>query len=336
MEENQQTTCSSNGINYAIQCGIVYEGDEIDTSDINEVASPLSSTVAVSSASAVMIEVLTKTSSTTSALSATESEESNESGTDGMSGSGPSTPIEIGDSDSPDTSGDDMSEMEGMSMLAKRAIVHDIQSCRNLCDRTRGCKAFNFVDTNCTLFSSVTGYSYAPGAVAGTVYGQGEAPPTPVDTSPVCPGSAGKTFTDGMNVTYDIVCYTQYEGSYVLVAPLNSNNLANCLPDCDRNELCAGVVYDTSTRQCRFISDFDGPQRGNNNFIAAIRVGGPPAYFASASISVPPITVTTTLSPPTTICKLIPPSWFDSKSANILQHSLLVQPSPSPTRPSIP
>jgi hypothetical protein len=198
-----------------------------------------------------------------------------------------------------------MSEMDGMSMLAKRATVPDVQSCRNLCDRTQGCKAFNFVGNNCTLLSSVTGYSYAPGAVAGIVYGQGEAPPTPIDTSPVCPGSAGKTYTDGQNVTYNIVCYTQYESTYIPIAPVISSNLANCLPDCDRNEMCAGVVYDRTSRQCRLLSAFDGRQIGNNNYIAAIRVGGPPAYSASASSSVPPTTVTTTLSPPTTICELI-------------------------------
>jgi hypothetical protein len=203
-----------------------------------------------------------------------------------------------------------------MPMLVKRATVPDVESCRALCDRTSGCKAFNFVGTNCTLLSSVTGYSYAPGAVAGTVYGQGEAPPTPIDTSPVCPGSAGKTFTDGMNVTYDIVCYTQYERIYIPFPPINSNNLANCLPDCDRTELCAGVSYDTTGRQCRLLSAFDGTQRGNNNYIVAIRVGGPPAYSASASSSVPPTTVTTTLSPATTICKLSFACYLDRNSAN--------------------
>jgi hypothetical protein len=157
--------------------------------------------------------------------------------------------------------------------------------------------------TNCTLLSSVTGYSYAPGAVAGIIYGQGEAPPAPIDTSPVCPASAGKTFTDILNVTYDIVCYTQYDGSYIAIPPLNSSNLASCLPACDWNELCAGVVYDTSTSQCRLISAFDGPQVGNDNFIAAIRVGGAPTYSASASSSVSPVTVTTTLGPTTVICK---------------------------------
>ena len=237
--------------------------------------------------SADTVENLSRTTSTAPTSSATEigeaddSDESDESGTGGLSGPGPVIPVEdddADDSDSPDTSEDDMPEMEGMSVLAKRATVPDVQSCRSLCDRTRGCKAFNFVGTDCTLLSSVTGYSYAPGAVSGTIYGQGEAPPTPIDTSPVCPGSAGKTFTDGMNVTYDIVCYTQYDGSYIPVAPFNSNNLANCLPTCDQNELCAGVVYDTTSRQCRFLSAFDGAQRGNNKFIAAIRVGGPPAY----------------------------------------------------------
>lgn len=344
--ENQQTTCSSNGNNYAIQCGIVYEGAEIDTSDINEVISSLSSTIAVSSASAAAVGVFSRTraavstssaamtvlSSTTGAAistsSATEIDESDESDESGMSGSGSSIPIESDDA----VDGDDMSEMAGMSMLGKRATVPDVQSCRNLCDRTAGCKAFNFVGNDCTLFSSVTGYSYAPGAVSGTVYGQGEAPPTPIDTSPVCPASAGRSFTDGMNVTYDIVCYTQYNGSYVDTAPFNSNNLANCLPACDRNELCAGVAYDTSTSQCTLISAFDDPQVGNNNFIAAIRVGGAPAYSASASSSIPPATVTTTLGPSTIICKLVLTCPSGATSANLPQHILQVQLSPLPTR----
>ena len=301
MEENQQTTCASNGVNYAIQCDILYEGVEIDTSDINEV-SP-SSTTGVPSPSAAMIEVLPRTSNSAFAPSATEIYEADESGTDGMSGPGLSIPIE---SDDIEDDEDDMSDMEGMDMLRKRAIVPDVESCRNLCDRTSGCRAFNFVGNNCTLFSSVTGYSYAPGAVGGAVYDQGEAPPTPIDTSPVCPASAGKTFTDDMDVTYDIVCYTQYEGSYISgIAPFSSNNLASCLPTCDRNVQCAGVVYDTSTRQCRLLSALDGLQRGNNNFIAAIRVGGPPAYSGGASSSTAPATVTTTLDqPPTTLCKL--------------------------------
>ena len=343
MEENQQTTCTSNGNNYAIQCGIVYEGIEIDTSDINEMYPSSSSTSAVPSPSAVMIEVLSRTSSTAAAPSAvmievlprtsstapapsaTGSEESDESGTGGLSGVGPADPGEN------DNTGDDMPEMEGMSMLAKRATVPDVQSCRNLCYRTQGCKAFNFVGNNCTLLSSVTGYSYAPGAVAGTVYAQGKAPPTPIDTSPVCPGSAGKTYTDGQNVTYNIVCYMQYESTYIPIAPVISNNLANCLPDCDQNELCAGVVYDRTSRQCRLLSAFDGRQIGNNNYIAAIRVGGPPANSASASSSVPPTTVTTTLSPPTTICEFMFISCFDRTSANQFQRSPLVRPSQLPT-----
>jgi hypothetical protein len=339
MEDNQQTTCASNGNNYAIQYGIAYEGVEIDTSDINDMyplssalsspSSSPSSTAAVPSPSAVMIEVLPKTSSTAPAPapSATQSEESDDSGTGGLSGPGPADPVESDDTD------DDMLGMEGMSMLAKRATVPDVQSCRNLCDRTSGCKAFNFVGTDCTLFSSVSGYSYAPGAVAGTVYGQGEAPPTPIDTSPVCPGSAGKTFTDGMNVTYDIVCYTQYERTYIPIPPINSNNLANCLPDCDRNELCAGVSYDTTGRQCRLLSAFDGTQRGDYNFIAAIRVGGPPAYSASSSSSLPPTTVTTTLGPVTTICKLVSICSLTGRQLTFsFQHSLPVRSSRLLTR----
>jgi hypothetical protein len=220
-----------------------------------------------------------------------------------------------------------------MSTLVNRATVPDVQSCRNLCDRTSGCKAFNFVGTNCTLLSSVTGYSYTPGAVAGTVYGQGEAPPTPIETSPVCPGSAGKTFKDGMNVTYNIVCFTQYASTYIPIPPINSNNLANCLPNCDRNELCAGVSYDTTGRQCRLLSAFDGTQRGDYKFIAAIRVGGSPAYSASASSSVPPTTVTTTLGPVTTICKSVYISSLTGRQLTFsFQHSLPVRSSRLPTR----
>ena len=96
MENNQQTTCSSGGNNYAIQCGILYEGVEIDTSDIDETSGA-------------------------------------DSGTSGMSGS----------------------DMD-MRMLAKRALEPDLASCQALCDRTTGCKAFNYVGTNCTLLSQVT------------------------------------------------------------------------------------------------------------------------------------------------------------------------------------
>jgi hypothetical protein len=321
LEENQQTTCSSNGNSYAIQCGIAYEGNEIDTSGINEMSA--SRAASNFSASATTIGGFSRTRAAASMSSATridESEESDESRTDEISGPGPSIPIESDNTDDED----DMSEMVGMSMLAKRATVPDVGSCQSLCDRTTGCKAFNFMGTNCTLLSSVTRYSFAPGAVAGRTYGQGEAPPTPIDTSPVCPASAGKTFTDSMNVTYDIVCYTQYDGSYIAIPPFNSSNLANCLPACDQNELCAGVVYDTSTSQCRLISAFDGPQVGNNNFIAAIRVGGAPAYSASASSSMPPATVTTTLSPSTITCKLFLTCPSGRTSANLSQHILQV------------
>jgi hypothetical protein len=125
MEENQHTTCASNGNNYAIQCGIVYEGIEIDTSDINEMYPSSSSTIAVLSPSAVMIEVLPRTSSTAPASSAvmievlsrtssvapapsaTGREESDESGTGGLSGVGPAVPVESDDGDDED----DMSEM---------------------------------------------------------------------------------------------------------------------------------------------------------------------------------------------------------------------------------
>ena len=262
MEADQQTTCSSGNNNYAIQCGILYEGTEIDTSYINEV-SPASDASNVD----------------------------DESGTSAMS-------------KSEDTSAANASPDGNMAMItkiSKRATLPDVASCRALCDRTTGCKAFNFVGTDCTLFSSVTGYSYAPGALGGTVYAEGAAPPTPVDTSPSCPASAGKSFTDSMSMTYDIVCYTQYVSGYTSDAPFASDNLANCLPTYSRNAQCAGVAFDTTTRLCQLLVAVSGAQTANNNLIVALRVGGPPAY--QTSNSVPPTTVTTTLLPTSTLCK---------------------------------
>ena len=265
MEADQQTTCSSGNINYAIQCGILYEGVEIDTSDINEVSSESNA-----------------------------SDADDESGTSAMSGS-------------EDTSAANATSDMNMAMItkiSKRATLPDVASCRALCDRTTGCKAFNYVGTNCTLFSSVTGYSYAPGALGGTVYAQGGPPPTPVDTSPSCPASAGKSFVDSMSTTYDIVCYTQYASGYTSDAPFASDNLANCLPTCSRNAQCAGVAFDTTTRLCQLLVAINGAQTTNNNLIVALRVGGPPAYETPSSLSsVPPTTVTTTLLPTSTLCK---------------------------------
>jgi hypothetical protein len=257
MEEDQQTTCSSGGNNYAIQCGIVYQGTEIDTSNINEVP-PADDTSA-----------------------------QDDSGTSGVSGSN-------------DTSAANATSAM-ITKVSKRATLPDVASCRALCDRTSGCKAFNYVGTSCTLFSSVTGYSYAPGALGGAVYAQGTAPPTPVDTSPSCPASAGKTFVDSMSMTYNIVCYTQHASGYTSDAPFASDNLANCLPTCSRNAQCAGVAFDTTTRLCQLLSPINGAQTTNNNLIVALRVGGPPAYGTPSSV--PPTTVTTTLLPTSTLCK---------------------------------
>lgn len=237
MENVQQTTCSASGTNYAVQCGIFYQGTEIDTSDINL-----------------------------------------------MPGQG-------GDS-----------EEDGMSKLVKRATVPDFATCQSLCGRTSGCKAFNFVGTNCTLLSSVSGYSYSPGALGGTTYSQGTPPPTPIDTAPACPGSAGKTFTDYAGVKYDLVCYTSYADN-ALIGTQAADNVANCLSTCDQNDLCAGVEFDTTTNLCRFHSSVTGTQTGNNNIIAALRVGGAPGGSPAYSGSVPPTTVTTTLLPTSTLCK---------------------------------
>jgi hypothetical protein len=126
---------------YAIQCGIAYEGNEIDTSDINEMsASRAASNFSASAAtiggfsrtraaaaisSAAVVEISFGTRLVASTSSATGIDESDEFWTDEMSGPGPSTPIEGEDTDDEN----DMSEMAGMSMLAKRATVPDVQSC---------------------------------------------------------------------------------------------------------------------------------------------------------------------------------------------------------------
>lgn len=259
MENNQQTTCSAAGTNYAVQCGILYQGTEIDTSNINL-----------------------------------------------MPGGGGDTRL--------------------ISKLVKKATVPDFQTCQNLCSTTAGCKAFNFVETDCTLFSSVSGYTYAPGAVGGTVYTQGEAPPTPIDPAPTCPDSGGKTFTDSSGVRYNIICGLDYAGGDLPTAPIGGNGLQDCLPICNLNDLCAGATFNNDDRLCRFKSSVNGTQTPNNSLIVALRIGGAPAYPGSSSV--PPTTVTTTLLPTSTLCKflLVQPMSIFYAFTDRLQPSLLEQP----------
>ncbi|KAI6835041.1 glycoside hydrolase family 16 protein [Hortaea werneckii] len=52
--------------------------------------------------------------------------------------------------------------------IRRQSEEPSFQDCANLCDATTGCVAFNYIDTQCTMFSEVTGTYYAPGAVGAT------------------------------------------------------------------------------------------------------------------------------------------------------------------------
>ncbi|KAI7278040.1 glycoside hydrolase family 16 protein [Hortaea werneckii] len=54
------------------------------------------------------------------------------------------------------------------SKIKRQSEEPSFQDCANLCDTTTGCVAFNYIDTQCTLFSEVTGTYYAPGAVGAS------------------------------------------------------------------------------------------------------------------------------------------------------------------------
>lgn len=60
-----------------------------------------------------------------------------------------------------------------VNLLDKRVVVADFGSCLAACDNTASCVAVNYVDTNCTLFSSVSGTSLQAGAVSATQVGVG-------------------------------------------------------------------------------------------------------------------------------------------------------------------
>lgn len=53
--------------------------------------------------------------------------------------------------------------------MVKRTSEPTLQACQTLCHNTLGCVALNYEGTNCTLLSSVTGISYVPGAVGGSI-----------------------------------------------------------------------------------------------------------------------------------------------------------------------
>ncbi|KAI7349198.1 glycoside hydrolase family 16 protein [Hortaea werneckii] len=52
--------------------------------------------------------------------------------------------------------------------MRRQSEEPSFQACADLCDTTTGCVAFNYIDTQCTMFSEVTGTYYAPSAVGAT------------------------------------------------------------------------------------------------------------------------------------------------------------------------
>lgn len=100
---------------------------------------------------------------------------------------------------------------EIVDLLDKRVVVPDFGSCLSACDNTDGCAAFNYIDAQCTLYSSINGTSIFPGAVSGVLVGTnggGEGPTTSTITSynnGVCPTlRAGGTGTRTVYNTFTI------------------------------------------------------------------------------------------------------------------------------------
>ena len=172
--------------------------------------------------------------------------------------------------------------VEQDGMLTERATEPNPAACQTLCDHTTGCVAFNYIQPNCTLLSSVSGHTYQPGAVGGSQVAPGAPAPSAIPASPACPGSAGKTYTDGSGTSYNIVCYTDYSGNS-LGQPFAASVFGNCFSTCDTTSGCTGVVYNTYTALCTLKSAFSGVQTGNTSLIAAVRIGGPPAYAVYSS-----------------------------------------------------
>ncbi|RMY91160.1 hypothetical protein D0862_09787 [Hortaea werneckii] len=52
--------------------------------------------------------------------------------------------------------------------IRRQSEEPSFQACANLCDSTTGCVAFNYIGTQCTMFSEITGTYYASGAVGAS------------------------------------------------------------------------------------------------------------------------------------------------------------------------
>lgn len=222
-----------------------------------------------------------------------------------------------------------------VSKMMKRATEPTLQDCQNLCDDYINCVAFNYIGTNCTLLSSVTGDSYTPGAVAGAITQtppdstHSQAPPsavympsytatitssaTPAPT-PTCPGWAGQTYNDTDNTPYVIECDSDYAGNNI-GQQISESDFTACLTFCDTLSGCDGVEYDTIGGMCYLKSSFDGTETAANGFIvgrkdlpivsasvaAASSAPGAPGGYGGGGVN----TVTPTMTPSitSTLCK---------------------------------
>ena len=195
------------------------------------------------------------------------------------------------DSDAPDEYGDDMDEAgsDFADGLMKRAIVPSFAACQALCDRTAGCVALNYANTNCELLSSVSGTSYVPGAVGASVSAGGSPPqytsPAPASSttpstlqSPTCPGSAGSMYTDAAQVVYGIGCYTTFPGNDI-GTPVTASSFVECLPYCDSLSGCSGVVYNVGTGLCYLKSAFNAVSGTDPNIIYGLKNRAAPGGY---------------------------------------------------------
>lgn len=152
------------------------------------------------------------------------------------------------------------------NFLQRRVTEPNFGSCQVLCDYNDACVAVNYIGTNCTLLSSVTGQYNASGAVTAV-----QVP----DNEPVCPGSNGTTYSTN-STQYSLTCYGDYAGGD-MGSPIYEAVFSDCLPHCDSVSGCMGVVYDTSTRECYLKSSLSGAQSSNSSRLVAVRTTAVPA-----------------------------------------------------------
>ncbi|KAK4629288.1 putative endo-1,3(4)-beta-glucanase [Fulvia fulva] len=143
--------------------------------------------------------------------------------------------------------------------LLKRIPADNFASCQRFCDTTSICVAVNYIATECTLFSEITGITNSVGAV--------NAAKVP-DNEPECPGDNDSTIVDAFGYGYHIDCGAAVLGNDI-GSPAFAAGISECLPLCDQIVGCLGVQYSSTQRICNFKSSEDALAKYGDSIIFA-------------------------------------------------------------------